>query len=38
MGDNIEVFTKINKKPSVSYSVLVPNVKGLEAAVTTNLI
>jgi hydroxymethylglutaryl-CoA lyase len=34
MGDNIEVFTKINKKPSVSYSVLVPNVKGLEAAVS----
>ncbi|XP_044256416.1 hydroxymethylglutaryl-CoA lyase, mitochondrial [Tribolium madens] len=34
MGDNSEVFTKIDKKPSISYPVLVPNVKGLEAAVS----
>ncbi|EFA11247.2 hydroxymethylglutaryl-CoA lyase, mitochondrial [Tribolium castaneum] len=34
MGDNTEVFTKIAKKPSISYPVLVPNVKGLEAAVS----
>lgn len=32
MGDNIEVFTKINKKEGVSFPTLVPNVKGLESA------
>jgi len=32
MGDNAEVFQKINKKAGVSYPVLVPNVKGLETA------
>lgn len=34
MGDNVEVFSGITKKPSISYPVLVPNVKGLEAAVS----
>lgn len=32
MADNIRVFQKINKKPGVSYPVLVPNLKGLENA------
>lgn len=34
MGDNKEVFSKICKKPGISYPVLVPNLKGLEAAVS----
>jgi hydroxymethylglutaryl-CoA lyase len=33
MGDNAEVFQTINKKNGVSYPVLVPNIKGLEAAI-----
>ncbi|RZB39475.1 hydroxymethylglutaryl-CoA lyase, mitochondrial [Asbolus verrucosus] len=37
MGDNTEVFTKINKKPSISYPVLVPNVKGLESALSVGV-
>lgn len=32
MADNAEVFSGINKNPSVSYPVLVPNTKGLESA------
>lgn len=32
MADNTRVFQEINKKPDVSYPVLVPNVKGLENA------
>lgn len=32
MGDNKEVFTKIDKKDGVSYPVLTPNVRGLESA------
>lgn len=34
MGDNKEVFAGIRKRPGVSYPVLIPNVKGLEAALT----
>jgi len=34
MADNEEVFRKIDKKPGVSYPVLVPNAKGLEKAVS----
>lgn len=33
MSDNCEVFKRIIKKPSISYPVLIPNVKGLESAV-----
>jgi hydroxymethylglutaryl-CoA lyase len=33
MGDNAEVMAGIQRKPGVSYSVLVPNLKGWEAAV-----
>lgn len=32
MADQVEVFQGINKKPGISYPVLVPNLKGLEAA------
>lgn len=32
MGDNAEVFTKIDKLEGVNYPVLTPNVKGLEGA------
>ncbi|XP_076166179.1 hydroxymethylglutaryl-CoA lyase [Ptiloglossa arizonensis] len=32
MADNTQVFQKINKKPGISYSVLIPNLKGLEGA------
>lgn len=34
MGDNSKVFAGINKKSGISYPVLVPNVKGLEEAVS----
>jgi hydroxymethylglutaryl-CoA lyase len=34
MGDHEEVFSKIEKNPSVSFPVLVPNVKGLEKAMS----
>ena len=33
MADNSKVFTEIKKDPSISYPVLIPNLKGLEAAV-----
>jgi hydroxymethylglutaryl-CoA lyase len=33
MGDNAEVMAGIRRKPGVRYSVLVPNLKGFEAAV-----
>lgn len=33
MADNSIVFTNITKRNGVSYPVLVPNLKGLEAAV-----
>ena len=33
MGDNTEVMAGITRQPGVSYSVLVPNMKGFEAAV-----
>ncbi|OMJ75288.1 hypothetical protein SteCoe_25604 [Stentor coeruleus] len=32
MGDNLEVFQRIYKKPGVTYSALTPNVKGYESA------
>lgn len=32
MGDNAEVFSKINKEQGVTYPVLVPNVQGLKSA------
>ncbi|KAL1497142.1 hypothetical protein ABEB36_008148 [Hypothenemus hampei] len=32
MADNSEVFTGISKKKSITYPVLVPNLKGLDAA------
>ena len=35
MGDNTEVMNAIQRKPGVVYSVLVPNMKGYEAAVLT---
>jgi hydroxymethylglutaryl-CoA lyase len=33
MGDNAEVMRGINRKPGVAYPVLVPNRKGLDAAI-----
>lgn len=36
MGDNAEVMAGITRKPGVSYPVLVPNMKGFEAAVAAN--
>jgi hydroxymethylglutaryl-CoA lyase len=35
MADNTEVMTNIQRQPGVRYSVLVPNMKGLEAALPT---
>ncbi|MCU7373715.1 hydroxymethylglutaryl-CoA lyase [Paucibacter sp. O1-1] len=35
MADNAEVMTAITRKPGVRYSVLTPNMKGLEAALPT---
>jgi len=32
MGDNKEVYSGIEKKEGISYSVLTPNMKGLEGA------
>lgn len=36
-ADNAEVFKRIEKKPGVSYPVLIPNLKGLEAAVSSTI-
>lgn len=33
MADSAEVLTAINKRPGASYSVLVPNMRGLDAAI-----
>lgn len=33
MADSAEVMTRIRRKPGVAYPVLVPNLKGLEAAI-----
>jgi hydroxymethylglutaryl-CoA lyase len=33
LGDSTQVFQGITKRPGISYPVLVPNVKGLEAAI-----
>ena len=35
MGDNAEVMAGVKRKPGVRYSVLVPNMKGWEAAVAS---
>jgi hydroxymethylglutaryl-CoA lyase len=35
MADNVEVMAGITRRPGVRYSVLVPNMKGLEAALPT---
>ncbi|KAF3422604.1 hypothetical protein E2986_04225 [Frieseomelitta varia] len=37
MADNAQIYQKINKKPNVSYPVLVPNMKGLEDAMKVNV-
>lgn len=34
MGDNADVYSNITKKNDISYPVLVPNLKGLESAVS----
>lgn len=34
LADGAEVFSKINKVQGISYPVLVPNLKGLESAVS----
>ena len=34
MGDNSKVFQGIDKDPNTSYTVLVPNLKGLEQAIS----
>lgn len=35
MGDNVDVMAAIARRPGVRYSVLTPNMKGLEAALPT---
>lgn len=35
--DNAEVFSQIEKSESISYPVLVPNLKGFDAAVSNNM-
>ncbi|MDN3922591.1 hydroxymethylglutaryl-CoA lyase [Roseateles violae] len=35
MADNVDVMTAIERRPGVRYSVLTPNMKGLEAALPT---
>src|SRR6185312_2554586 len=37
MADNAQVMAGIKRKPGVSYPVLVPNLKGLEAAMTADV-
>lgn len=37
LADNREVFTGIQQQPGVSYPVLIPNLKGLEAAISTGV-
>jgi hydroxymethylglutaryl-CoA lyase len=37
MADGAEVMARIRRKPGVSYPVLVPNIKGLEAAITARV-
>jgi hydroxymethylglutaryl-CoA lyase len=37
MADAAEVMARIRRKPGVSYPVLVPNLKGLEAALAANV-
>ncbi|XP_078032644.1 hydroxymethylglutaryl-CoA lyase [Augochlora pura] len=37
MADSTEIYQTINKKPDVSYPVLVPNLKGLESALKANV-
>lgn len=37
LSDNREVFQGIQKKPNIHYPVLVPNVKGLEAALSVGV-
>ena len=37
MGDNSEVFKGIDKFPNTSYTVLVPNLKGLEQAISVGV-
>ena len=36
MADTAEVMARIRRKPGVAYPVLVPNMKGLEAAIAAN--
>lgn len=36
MGDHAEVMASIKRKPGVTYPVLVPNMKGFEAAVSNS--
>lgn len=37
MADNAQVMARIKRKPGVSYPVLVPNLKGLEAALAADV-
>lgn len=37
MGDASEVFKGIKKNPEITYSALVPNIKGLEAAIKSDV-
>jgi hydroxymethylglutaryl-CoA lyase len=37
MGDNTKVYEGIDKNPNTSYTVLVPNLKGLEQAISTGV-
>lgn len=37
MADNVEVMSRIIRQPDVTYSALVPNLKGFDTAVTTKI-
>lgn len=37
MGDNTEVYRGITKKEDISYPVLIPNIQGMEAALTVDV-
>lgn len=36
MGDNVDVYSNIDKKDGVTYSALVPNKRGMDSALTVD--
>jgi hydroxymethylglutaryl-CoA lyase len=37
LADHLEVYSKITKKPNISYSALIPNLLGMEAALSVGI-